>query len=114
VAKRREGEALERARGELLAIIGELRPIKRRVCTIVRRLKAAANGAQVVAVDTDGERHIVEAWMAAEIDPRPLSGCGGAVLELLDELLRSLAHVADVERMRAEALEALSPIRGTP
>ena len=93
--ERTESGAMSRARAELRAIVSELRAIKSRVRATAARLRAAESTATAVDLHPDdGEPYTVERWAASLLT----DGVG----EALDTVLLEVAHVADVEKLRAE------------
>ena len=101
-----ESEAFERARGELQAIAGKARGIRRRLLAIAKRLKAAASTGETVAIGMHGPI-TVEDWSGTVIDAAPLDGGGTTALEAIDNLLYRLARAVDADNLRVEIKDAV-------
>lgn len=90
----RESDALEHARGELGAIIGELAGIKARIRAVADGLTAAESVAAVVDVDPDGRRLTVEAWIAERLVLD--------MTEALDNFMSDVAYQSDFDSLRGD------------
>ncbi|MFI5143672.1 MAG: hypothetical protein ACHQQS_06640 [Thermoanaerobaculales bacterium] len=97
-----ESEALEQARGELLAIVGDLQAIKRRLRATADMLLSSVPSAVVVAVRSDGTAYTLEGWLADDLGCTEHGDLGGTVREELDNVIKVLVFDANFNAVRKE------------
>ncbi len=96
MARKSESAALQRASGELLAAVSELKAIKARLLMTGRRLRKAAATAEVVDTEFDGTDLTLEAWIGDYI-----ADAKGGLTAGFDELIDDVARQADFPGQRA-------------